>query len=130
MDLFTEAVKTGVSFSTERGQLLPQQVWQLPLTGNNGFNLDTISRSLLKKVRSVEEKSLVTEVKVDTTDELRLEILKFIIKDKQEDQEASKLALANKQKKQQLLALKANKQTEALNNLSEEDIDKQLAELG
>lgn len=127
--LFLKAVKTGLTFPTERGAQTPQVIYQLPLTGNNGFNLDTLSRTLLKKMRSVEEESLVTESKVDSTDELRLEILKYIIKDKQEEQEAQRLAVFNREEMQRLLKLKANKQNEKEAELSEEEIDAQIAKL-
>ena len=129
MELFAQVVKTGLTFTTVRGTLTPQDVWQLPLTGNNGFNLDTLSREVLKKVRATQEESLVTEAKVDSKDELRLEVLKFIIEDKQSEAKKLQEATMNKQKKEQLLMLKAKKQAQKQDELTEEEIDAQLAEL-
>lgn len=126
MELFAQAVKQGLTFKTERGNLNPQDVWQLPLTGNNGFNLDTLSRQVLKKVRAVEEESLVTEVKVSTEDELRLEILKFIIDDKQAEKEAAKNASETKAKRAQLQDLIAKKQNQAQEEKSLEELQAEL----
>lgn len=129
MELFAKAVKQGLTFVTERGLISPQAVWQLPLTGNNGFNLDSLSRDVLKKVRASEEESLVVETKVSSVDELRLEILKFIIADKHKDAEAAKDAINKKARREELLALRAEKQKEASKGMSIEDIDKELSDL-
>lgn len=126
MELFAQAVKKGITFKTERGNLNPQDVWQLPLAGNNGFNLDTLSRQVLKKVRAVEEESLVTEVKVSTEDELRLEILKFIIEDKQAEKDAAKNAAETKAKREQLKELIAKKQNQAQEDKSLEELQEEL----
>ena len=129
MELFAKAVKVGLTFTTSRGILTPQDVWQLPLTGNNGFNLDTLSRVLLKEVRATEEESLVTLSGVDVVTELRLEVLKFIIADKQAEAKKEQELVVKYQKREQLLKLKANKQAEKQAELTEEEIDAQLDEL-
>jgi len=130
MDLFTTAVKTGLNFQTSRGVVLPQDLWNMPLTCKGDFNLDTISRDLLKKIRSTQEDSLVSVSKVDSVDELRLEVLKFIIADKQAEAAASKLAVANKQERDVLLALKAKKQQDQLGALTVDEIEAKLSALG
>lgn len=130
MELFAKAVKTGLTFSSVKGTLLPQDLYKMPLTGNNGFNLDQISRELLKVVRSTQEDSLVVTSKVNPTDQLRLEVLKFIIEDKQADEQAATLLAVKKAQRESLLALKAKKQQDQLGELSLEDIDAKLAELG
>lgn len=129
MELFATVVKTGLTFQTVRGVVLPQDLWKMPLTGNNGFSLDQVSRELLKQVRSTEEDSLVTSTKVNPEDELRLEVLKFIIADKQAEAESQRLAAQRKQQRDELMALRAKKQQEQLGELSLEDIDAKLAEL-
>ncbi|CAH9017056.1 putative coil containing protein [Vibrio phage 193E37-1] len=130
MELFAKAVKSGLTFATERGRITPQDLWNLPLTGNNGFNLKTVSRELLKAVKVTQEEDLVTETNsVDASNQLRLEVIKFIIADKKEEKEINEKTLENKQKREQLLKLKAKKQGEAMEELSVEEIDAQLAAL-
>lgn len=129
MELFAKAVKQGLTFNTSRGVVLPQDVWKMPLTGNNGFNLDVLSRDLLKKVRASEEDSLVSESKVDPKDQLRLDVLKFIIEDKQEEAKAAEDALLKKQKKEKLQSLIAQKQDEEISSKSLEELQEELLKL-
>lgn len=129
MELFAKAVKLGLTFTTDRGRITPQDVWTLPLVGNNGFNLDTLSRELLKKVRAVEEESLVTERKIDTTDELRLEVLKYIISDKQAEKEAQENAAIKKAKREELQSLIAKKQSEKQEGKTLEQLQAELLDL-
>ncbi len=131
MNIFAQIIKKGLTFTTPRGKALPQDLYQLPLTGNNGFNLDTISRDLLKTVRETEEESLVSspDSKVDTNDELRIEVLKFIIADKQEEKAAREDAAKKQLRKQQLQQLIAEKQVEADKDTSMEELMKELSEL-
>ncbi|AGH32127.1 hypothetical protein VPHG_00060 [Vibrio phage 11895-B1] len=129
MDMFAKIVKLGLTYKTDRGQILPQDVYKLPLTGNNGFNLDSISRELLKKVRETQQDSLVTTSKADPDDELRLEVLKFIIEDKQQELQAAKDASLRKQQREELQELIAKKQKEAKSEKSVEELQAELLAL-
>lgn len=130
MNIFAELTKKGLSFKTDRGLVSVQDVWQMPLTGNKGFNLDTLSRELLKTVRATEEDSLVVQtVNVNKDDELRLEVLKFIIKDKQEAKAASEEAAEKALKRQELQRLIASKQQEAQASKSLEELQQELLDL-
>jgi len=70
--------------------------------------------------------------RLDSTGELenKLEIVKFVIEYKQEKAEAAKNRAAKAEQKAFLLDLKRRKEVAALENLSTEEIDKQLAALG
>ncbi len=129
MSIFKEAVKSGLVFTTSKGQLLPQDLYKLPLTGNNGFNLDEISKSLLRVIKDSQEESLIS---VKTTgskeNELRLEILKEIIKDKQDDI-ASKTAAASKAAKDaKIKEIISRKKDKALEDLDVSELEKLLEE--
>jgi len=129
MDIFQQAVKTGLTFSTSRGNRLPQEIYQLPLTGNNGFNLDEISRVLLATIRSTEEESLVSKSKTDPEDLLRLSILKAIIADKKEDARLVEQTAMRTRRKSELMAMIADKETKADKRRSVEDLYAELAAL-
>ena len=130
MKLFAKALKMGLTFSTERGNLSIQQVWQLPLTGNGGFSLKTVSRELLKEVKATQEEDLVTETNsVDADNQLRLDIIKFIIADKKEDEEEKRLSVEKKIKKQKLQELIAQKQDQVNGGKSLEELQEELANL-
>lgn len=131
MNIFAQIVKKGLTFTTDRGSILPQDIYNLPLTGNNGFNLDSISRGLLKAVRDTGEESLVSApTQANSDDELRIEVLKYIIADKQEEATVRQEQAKKQLRKQQLQQLIAKKAVEADESTSMEDLEKELAELG
>lgn len=130
MELFAKIVKMGLTFPTSRGNRLPQELWSLPLVGNNGYNLDEISKELLQKIRSADVESLVVESKADPLDLLRLEVLKVIIKDKQDEQKAAQERKAKIAQRNELLRRIAKKQDEKEDQKSLEELYKELDSLG
>lgn len=130
MEIFAKAVKTGLTFATPRGSRLPQEIYQLPLTGNNGFNLDEVSKMLLKKINAQGEESLVvSSSKVSPKDKLRLEILKFIINDKQQEAAAKEQDVIRKKRIEQIQSLIATKQQEEQASKSLEELQAELLSL-
>lgn len=125
MENFAKAAKIGLVFSSAKGSLSPAQVYQLPLTGNEGHNLDELSKSVLSRVRAAEQDSLVSKVKADEDDLLRLEILKFIIKDKQDEIAVKEQAAANATHNEYIDGLIADKRKEQLGELSIEELEAQ-----
>ncbi|ALY07175.1 hypothetical protein VmeM32_00189 [Vibrio phage vB_VmeM-32] len=100
---FVEAVKHGLTFATSRGQRTISEMWTLPLTGNNGYNLDVISRELLSELRKTQEESLVVETtKANRELQVKLEILKFIIDDKKAEKAAKRLEIEKAEKRREL----------------------------
>lgn len=85
VNIFKEVVKKGLTFSTNKGNVLPQELFNIPLTSKNGYDLDNISKVVLAELRCTQEDSLVTTATLDTDNTLRLEILKVVISDKQKE---------------------------------------------
>lgn len=129
MELFAKAVKQGITFQTPRGARTPQEVWRMPLVGNNGFNIDTVSTLLLERMEAAKGKSLVTVGKVDPEDELRLEVLKYIITDKRADQAAVKQAIERKRQREELQQDIAEAQRANRKSRSIEEMQRELASL-
>lgn len=127
---FVEAVKHGLTFSTSRGQRTISEMWTLPLIGNNGYNLDVISRELLSELRKTQEESLVVET-TDANRELRvkLEILKFIIDDKKAEKTAKRFEIEKAEKRRELQDAIAKKQKAAVQEKSLEELQAELAAL-
>ena len=121
-------------FPSKRGVLSLEDLFDLPLTKNNGVNLDAVAIEINKQFQ---EKQGVTSFVQSTTEqtaeinklETMLEIVKSIIKQRQEENEAKvqKAELASKRKKLQELI--DQKQGEALASLPLEELQKQLDEL-
>lgn len=127
MDLFAKVVKMGLMFKTVRGLVTPQQLWQMPLSGNNGYNLDQVSREVLAEMNTKSE-SLVTVAKVDVQNELRVEVLKFVIEDLQSELARKEKAKKTRERNQQIAAILERKENASLESMDAADLRKLLQE--
>ena len=106
-------------------RLLLNFTWDLSLT-----NLDSVFKTLNAEVKKSEEESLLN-AKTKEDEELtnKIEIIKYIVNKKLAEKEARENEKKNKEKRQRILEIKAKRQDEALENMSDEDLDKLLADL-
>jgi hypothetical protein len=107
-----------------KGLISTEDLWDL-----SPAQLDTIYKTLNKNAKAMGEESLLNEVTVDTALTNMVEIVKHIFNVKREEAEARKAAAANAEKRKRLLEIIAQKQDEALLNMSEADLQKMLADL-
>lgn len=132
INIFEQASRLNLQFTTGKGSLSVSDLWQLPLTSKTGLSLDGIAIGLHTAIKDVGEiKSFVDEKPVVGSEllQLRFDIVKHII-DVRKTENQAKLAEADrKDKKQKLLDLLAQKDNEELNSLSREEIQKRLADL-
>jgi transcriptional accessory protein Tex/SPT6 len=131
MNIFEQATRQALRFSSNRGELSTEQLWDLPLTKRDGFDLDTIAKTVNAQLKTLSEESFVTKSQNPAKDslELKLEILKHIIAVKLKEAEDRRNAAERATERQKLLDILAEKQAGALKELSVEDIQKRLAEL-
>lgn len=128
--MFDKATKQKLRFQTTKGSLSTEDLWDLPLLANDGFDLDTLARAASKKVKETSEESFVKPVTIsNATDTLKLEILKHIIAVKLEEKEAKEKAAETKAKKARIREIMAKKQDAALENKSLEELEKELESL-
>ena len=122
--LFETATRNKMRFPF-RGMISVEDLWDLPLT-----NLDSVFKTLNAEAKKSEEESLL-ETKSKENEELsnKIEIVKYIVNIKLEEKKTRENARKNAEMKQRLLEIKAKRQDAALENLSDEDLDKMLAEL-
>lgn len=126
MNIFEEATRKQLRFSSYRGELSVEQVWTLPLTGKTSHtpDLDSVARAIDTELRSLSEQSFVSTA-VDPRKpilELKLEIVKHIIAVKLREAEEARSYAAKKQRRQEILEILAAKKTERLSTLSEEEL--------
>lgn len=126
-NIFKEASKKGLRFESAKGMLTVEDLWNLPLTSTaktNRTDLDIVAQTLSRKIRENTEDSFVTEVPKtgNARDKLALEIVKEIIADKIAERKAKENELANAQVRNQIKEALANKQSEKLANLSEDQL--------
>ena len=125
MSIFEKASKAKLRFSTSRGQLSTEDLWDLSLE-----SLDQIAVAIDKALETAGKKSFIG--KRDTTNttlELQLEILKHIIEVKLAEKDAKAKRVERNAQLTQLKELAASKSTEALQGKSLEEINKMIAEL-
>lgn len=124
VNLFEVATRENYLFPF-KGMINVIDLWDLSLT-----NLDSVFKTLNAEVKKSEEESLLN-AKTKEDEELtnKIEIIKYIVNKKLAEKEARENEKKNKEKRQRILEIKAKRQDEALENMSDEDLDKMLAEL-
>lgn len=133
MNIYKEATKKHIRFNVGRlTNLTVEDVWNLPLTGNGGTNLDALAIALNDQLKDDAPKSFVGDTRVSATAkdaQLKFDIVLDIIKTKQDEIKQATEAAIKSATIQQLRELKAKKNLEKFNDMSIEEIDEQLAEL-
>nr|DAS11761.1 MAG TPA: hypothetical protein [Caudoviricetes sp.] len=125
INLFEVATRANYQFPF-RGMINVIDLWDLSLT-----NLDSVFKALNAEAKKHEEESLLNaKSKEDEEISNKIWIIKYIVSVKLAEKKAREDAKKNAEMKQRLLEIKAKRQNAALENMSDEELDKALAELG
>ena len=123
-ELFINATRNNYQFPF-RGMINVIDLWDLSLT-----NLDSVFKTLNAEAKKFEEESLLnTKSKEDEEISNKIEIVKYIVSVKLDEKKKREDAKKNAEMRQRLLEIKAKRQDAALESMSDEDLDKALAEL-
>lgn len=123
--MFQQAARLKLRFITPVGNLTVEDLWDLPLTTTkaNKASLDDVARSLHLQLQSNADISFVnTSPKTDQTVQLSFDIVKHIIDVRLAENAAEAAKKANKDRKQHLLGILAQKENESLSQLSLEEL--------
>lgn len=124
LNLFEVAARERYMFPF-KGMIDVSDLWDLSLT-----NLDSVFKTLNAEAKKYAEESLLnTKSKEDEELSNKIEIVKYIVSVKLDEKKKREDAKKNAEMKQRLLEIKAKRQDAALENMSDEDLDKMLAEL-
>ena len=113
-----------------RGMITTEDLWDLDVE-----QLDAIYKAMNKELNSIQEegliqtKSAVEGVKANYLKN-KLEIVKYIFTSKQQAAELDRIAAENAMKRKRIMEVLAKKQNDALENMSEEELQAALTELG
>lgn len=108
-----------------KGMITTEDLWDLAPA-----QLDVIFKALNKDVKVVQEESLLDKVaNADKEALMKIEIVKHIFNVKAAEAAAQKDAVAKAAKKQLILGVLARKRETAIENMSEDELQKMLAEL-
>lgn len=133
MEMFAFATRKKFRFDTCKGQVTVEDLWDLPLTSDNGRpNLDDIAKELYKKMKDESEMSFVKPTSQVNKEfniiKAKFDIVKHIIDVKLAEAEAAKKAKETKARNQRILEIIAQKEDEALASKSKEELLAMLAE--
>lgn len=124
LNIFEQALRTKLRFSTPRGLVTTEDLWDLPLSSAAGKpNLDDVARDLYKLLKDEEEVSFVQPAtEKNTSANLGFEVVKHVISVKLAEREVNRLAADKAAQKQKIMAIIAQKQDEALTGKSLEEL--------
>jgi hypothetical protein len=123
-NLFEIATRNNYQFPF-RGMINVIDLWDLPLT-----DLDSVFKTLNAEIKRSEEESLLnTKSTEDEEISNKIDIVKYIVSVKLAEKKAREDDKKNAEMRQRLLEIKAKREDAALENLSDEELDKALAEL-
>jgi len=121
--MFEKAVRLKLRFDTPVGKLSIEDLWELPLTSRQYTNLDDLARSLHRQLKNDDDVSFVDdERKSDVTTQLKFDIVKHIIDVRLVERTAAVEAEKNREKKQKLLSILAEREDDTLRSLSVEEL--------
>ena len=123
-NMFEVATRTKMRFPF-KGMISVEDLWDLSVQ-----NLDKVFKTLNSQRKEAQEESLLNvRSSEDEVLDTQIEIVKYIVNVKLEEQAARVKAVENKEKKQKIMALMAKKDDEAMENMSKEELQKLLDEL-
>ena len=128
--MFEAATRLKLRFDSSKGQLSVEDLWELPLTSAKNANLDDIARGLHRQLKNGDDVSFVNVAqKSDEVVQLKFDIVKHVIDVRLAENEAARAASANREKKQQLMAIIAQKKDAALQGTSLEELEAMVASM-
>lgn len=127
VNIFEQATRKRIRFTTTLGQLNVEDVWQLPLISNKGVNLDNLAMQLQEECAEKCRTSFVQ--KAETKDEdaqLRFDIVLHIINVKLDEQEEAQKAADRRAHQQRIMALIERKELEQFDQKSLDELREEL----
>ena len=129
MSLFEQASRLKLRFDTPRGPVTTEDLWDLPLTSTVASkpNLDDVARQVFSEMKDEAKISFVeTSTRANPTAELKLEIVKYVIAQRQAENAAALDAKTKKERRQAILGIIEAKKAQQLTDMSLEDLTKLL----
>lgn len=128
--MFEIASRKKLRVKTSIGELTVEQLWDLPLTSTRGVNLDDIAIKLSQEITKQQLSFVSDNAKKEDADlKVLFDIVIHIIEVRKNEVKAAQEKASNLSMLKMLKELRAEKQTESLKSLSQEELDKKIAEL-
>lgn len=109
-----------------RGQISTEDLWDLPVS-----KLDEIYKTLNREMRDNCEESLLNTPSNENKDlAMKIEIIRHIVNFKKEEIEARISENERSEMRRKIMDIKASRENDKLANMSDEELDKMLKDLG
>lgn len=123
-NIYKQAMMQRLRFNY-KGTITTEDLWSVTLQG-----LDTMYKELNAELKASQEDSLLSKASQQTEVlELKISIIKDVVKTRQDIASTDLQKRANAEERQKLLAVLAEKQNKKLDELSEEEINARLAQI-
>lgn len=133
MSLFETATRLNLTFESSIGPLSVSQLWQLPLVHDRKPCLNTVAKDINRKIKDLGDEDFVNTSKKENSESTRLklmlDVVKRIIEVKLAEQAAATQQMAAASEIARLNDILANKQHDALKELSVEELQARIAQL-
>lgn len=129
-NIFEEASRTKLKFSTNVGLISVDDLWDLPLQSNkNKVDLDTIAIDIDRRLQTSTKSFVTKKSNANKVLTLQFEIIKRVIDVKLAEVDKKEKAAIRKSEKQKLLAILEEKKDDALKGKSVEEIQEMIDKL-
>lgn len=130
--MYENALRNKARYPSSKGALSLEQLWDVPLRSKDGFDLNSVARTINTELRAASEESFVEASRNPAQGRLSeaLEIVKYVIQTKLDEEDAAKDRAARVGERAKLLEALAKKQDAALDSLSEKEIKRRLEAIG
>lgn len=127
--MYKFAAQNKLRFQSVRGDLLAEQLFDLPLKSASGFDLNTVAQTINRELKASGEESFVEDVTADPRRkalEVSLEIVKDVIKTKLEENATRLNRLRKAEERRKILDAMSAKQEQAMSAASLEELQQKL----
>lgn len=127
-NMFEYATRNKIRFTSARGDLSVEQLWDVPLRSRDGFDLDAVAKMANKALKALTEESFVRTERTPSHEraEVTMEVVKHVIQTKLDEEASAKKRADNRVEKEKLLRILAEKQDGRLSELSERELQKRI----
>lgn len=126
VNLFEQASRLKLRFDTVRGTISVEDLWDLPLTSGNGFNLDRLAIELHEQLQSTSVSFVTGRSQADTLLNLKFELVKHVIGVRLQEQTLATQELDKAAKRKKLAELIERRKEENLSSKSLEELQAEL----
>jgi len=130
--MFEKAVRMKLRFGSPQGALSAEDLWDLPLTSTraNQANLNNVAKEINAQLKAAGEEDFVNpKPSTENILQLKLEIVKHVIKVRQDENEEVRAATAKREQKARILEIIAQKQDKELEGKSLDELKEMVAAL-